>query len=167
LDRILGLDMETLISVGFHLINFLIFTAVMAKLLYNPVLNYMRKRAERIAEQLKNAAENEKSAQTLKDDYESKLRAFESGREQLMEESRKKALEKQDQIILEARREAESIKTRAYQDIEREQEKAKDEVRKQIIEVSSLMTERFVRMRMDPQTQNQLFDEIMADLGDA
>jgi len=167
LDRILGLDMETVISICFHLVNFVIFAVIMAKLLYKPVLNYMKKRAEGIAAQLKHADEEEKAAAALKADYESKLKAFEGDRERLMEDARKKALERQDQIMAEARREADNLKNRAYQDIEREQEKAKDEVRRQIIEVSSMMTERFVKTRMDSQTQNQLFDEVMADLGDA
>jgi len=52
-------------------------------------------------------------------------------------------------------------------DIEREQERARDEVKKQIIEISSLMASRFVSANMDDSTQKKLLNEAIADLGDA
>ena len=49
-------------------------------------------------------------------------------------------------------------------DIQREQEKAKDEIKKQIIEVSSLMAGKFVAASIDQNEQNKLVDEVISDL---
>jgi F0F1-type ATP synthase membrane subunit b/b' len=47
-----------------------------------------------------------------------------------------------------------------------EQERVKDEVRQSIIEISSLMAQRFVARTMDNDIQDKLFTEVMAELGE-
>ena len=51
-------------------------------------------------------------------------------------------------------------------DIQREQEKAKDEIKKQIIEVSSIMASRFVAEAIDREKQEKMVDEVISDLGE-
>ena len=64
----------------------------------------------------------------------------------------------------EAKAEAENIHTRAMTDIKREEEKAKDEIKKQIIEVSSLVSGKFIAAKMTEEEQNKLVDDTISDL---
>ena len=49
-------------------------------------------------------------------------------------------------------------------DIKREKEKAKDEIKKQIIEVSSVMSGKFIAAKMTEEEQEKLIDETISDL---
>lgn len=64
------------------------------------------------------------------------------------------------------KKEAESIKNRAMLDIQREQEKIKEDVRLQIIEVSSLVASKFIKENINEAEQNKLVDQVIADLGE-
>jgi F-type H+-transporting ATPase subunit b len=163
----LALNMDTLRSVVLIIFNVVIFAGLMSWLLYKPVRGFMKKRGDTIAGQLAEAEKNLREAERLKAEYAEKLKAAEAERDQLLDAARKRSLEKESQIIMQARQEAEAFKDRAHKEIALEQEKLADSVKTQILEVSALMTERFVSKTLDEATQNRLFDECMAELGDA
>ncbi|MDR1532520.1 MAG: F0F1 ATP synthase subunit B [Clostridiales bacterium] len=149
------------------IINVLAFAGIMAYILYNPVRQYMKKRSEGIAGQLAEAEANLKESERLKAEYAEKLKAAETERDQLLETARKRSLEKESQIISKARKDAEAYKERAQKEIALEREKTSDNVKQQILEVSTLMTERFISKSLDTETQGRLFEECMRELGDA
>ena len=84
----------------------------------------------------------------------------------ILGEARNRASLREQEIIAEAKAEAETLKNRAMVDIQREQEKAKDEIKKQIIEVSSIMAGKFIAETIDQKKQEKLVDEVISDLGD-
>lgn len=163
---ILTLDKQMLYQIAFQLLNTIILCAVLSFLLYKPVLNFMQKRKERIQGQIDSAEEQLKSANSLKAEYENKLKEIENEKNEILDSARLRASQREKQIIEEAKKEAENLKNRAMVDIQREQEKAKDEIKKQIIEVSSLMASRFITESIDEKKQNELVDEVISDLGD-
>lgn len=166
MDRLLGFDKQFLISLGIQLINSLILFAGLSRLLFKPVRAFMAARTERIKEQMDTAQSRYNEATSLKEEYETKLSNIQTEADEIMREARKKALEKEEQILQEAKAEAEAVRQRAMVDIEREQERAKDDLRKEMIEVASLMAGKFVASSMDESTQNQLLEQVIADLGD-
>lgn len=166
MDRMIGLDLQTLIATSISLINVSVLCFIMYKLLYNPVKKFLAARTERITTQLLNTDTNLKNAEALKADYEEKLSHIENERLEIYAVAQKRALEKYNQILMEAKQESEAIKSRAMLDIKREQAKAKDEMKTQIIEVSSLMASRFVANSMDTNMQNKLLEEVISDLED-
>jgi len=165
LARILGFDQAFLVNWGLQIINTLVLAFVLTKLLYNPVKSFMKKRADRISEQIDKAEGDLKQAQEMKALYEDKLKYIDKERNEILDRARIQAIEKERGIIEEAKAEAEKIKNRAKQDIEREQVKAKDEIKKQIIDLSTLMAERYIAVAMNPEEQDKLLDKAIADLG--
>ncbi len=163
---ILSLDAAFLKDVAFQLLNTLILCGVLSYLLYKPVTKFMSARRERIAGQISSAEEQLSDANKLKAQYEDKLKAIEKEKQEILDLARSRAVQREQEIIAEAKKEAETLKNRAMVDIQREQEKAKDEIKKQIIEVSSLMASRFVAASIDEKQQNKLVDEVISDLGD-
>ena len=81
-------------------------------------------------------------AQALKKEYEEKLKNIESERTAILQEARTTALKNSQIIISDAKTEATAIKDRANLEIERAEEKAKDDIKKQIVQVSTLMSEK-------------------------
>lgn len=163
---VITLDQQFLIQIGIQLLNTIIMCAGLSYLLYKPVTKYLNARKERIAGQIDSAEKRLSDAEKLKEQYESKLKEIDKERNEILEESRIRAAQREQQIISEAKKEADSIRQRAMLDIEREQEKAKDDIKHQIIEISSLMASHFIEASIDEKQQNKLVDEVISDLGD-
>jgi len=166
INRVFGLDGNTLTGVIFILINVSILAIVLAKVLYKPVLKFLDDRKERIKAQIKQAEEDKMSANELKAQYEAKIKDIEVERDEILDAARKDAVEKGKQIIDEAKAEAEAIRVRANKNVEMEQERVKDEMRQSIIELSSVMAQKFVERTIDQDLQDKLFTEVMAELNE-
>jgi F-type H+-transporting ATPase subunit b len=164
LERVFGLDQQTLITAILVLINAAILAFVLTKLLYKPVLNILHERRAKILEDVQTAEKEKADALKLKAEYEQALKAVEQEKQDILSAARKLADDKGKEQIAEAKHEAETIKARAQKDIELEQERVKGEMKQAVIDVSSLMTSKFLTRTMDESTHEQLFNETMAEL---
>ncbi|MBQ8942725.1 MAG: F0F1 ATP synthase subunit B [Firmicutes bacterium] len=161
---VITLDSQFVFSIVVQLINTCIMCFILAKLLYNPVLNFLNARKERIASQIEEANKMLDEAKTLKMQYELKLEDIETERSDILETARASAIKSSQQIISQAKEEADTIKNRAMLDIEREQAKVQDEVKKQIIKVSTAMSEKFIAAKISELEQEKLVEETIRDL---
>jgi F-type H+-transporting ATPase subunit b len=164
--RILGFDIEFLMELGIQWLNTLILTLFLAKFLYKPIKTFMVKRAERISKQLNAAGDAERNALSMKADYDVKLRDIEQERVSVLHAANLQAKEKMEQIITEARREADKIRARMRKDIEMEQERAKADMKRELIDLSFLLAGRFTTASLDRQAQDTLIAETISELGD-
>lgn len=162
--RVFGLDQQMLISIGIQLLNVAILVFAMSRLLYNPVRNFMKKRADGIKEQIDRAENDISEARDMKLQYEQRISDIELERNEILDSARKAASEKSKSLLAEAKEEADAIKARASVDIQIEQERVKDEMKKSIIEVSSAMASKFVAAAIDQKTHDRLFEETMTEL---
>ena len=165
--RILDFDANTIMDAVIILINVSFIIFILSWLLYKPVLKFLDARRERIAGELAKAAEDMQNAAENRTLYEGKLKNIAVERDDILEAARKLAGQKEADIIEEAGREAALIMDRAKLEIEREKEKAKEEMRVQIIEVSSLLAERLLGGGMDEAVKDRLLNEAIVELGDA
>lgn len=163
---ILTLDSQLIYSVIIQLISTSILCLILSKLLYKPVTDFLQKRKERIENNINEANQKLADADSLKAEYEIKLKEIEKEKATILEEARTRAKQNEATIIEEAKKEAEAIKNRAMVEIQREQDKAKEEIRLQIIEVSSLVASKFIAKNIDEAEQNKLVDQVIADLGE-
>ena len=161
---VIMLDQQTLIQIAIQLFNTCILCFALSKLLYKPVTKFLNARKERVANQIDTAQNRLNEAEALKAEYEEKLKNIEVEKNTILEKARVQAKANGQQIVAEAKAEAENIHTRAMTDIKREEEKAKDEIKKQIIEVSSLVSGKFIAAKMTEEEQNKLVDDTISDL---
>ncbi|MDR1001335.1 MAG: F0F1 ATP synthase subunit B [Clostridiales bacterium] len=163
--KILSFDRETLYETGVQWLNTIILTVLLAKFLYKPVKKFMDERSERIKNQLSGAKEAEKSAISMRDDYTIKLRDIEAERVEILEAAAKRAREKTEQLMTEAQSDAEHIRQRAYKEIALETEKVKDDIRHELIELSTALAGRFAAVSLDRSTQDKLIDDTISEAG--
>ena len=167
LSSILNFNVQALVNL---LIQWLMTAGtilIVSKLAYKPIKEMLRKRRDRVISDLDNAEMRLKEANAMKNDYQARLLEIGKERGEILEEARKKAAEREREIIADARKEAGIIMARAKNEIELEREKVKDEIKTQLVELSSMMAERYVMVKIDPETQNKLLEDAIADLGDA
>lgn len=163
----LRLDANVLIEMLILWVNVIFIVVLLSWLLYKPVLKFLTDRRERIQEEIAKAAADMQDAEEKRKHYQGKLEAIVMEKEEILSVARKLANEKEAEIIQNANGEAHSILQRARVEIEREREKAKDEMRIQIIQVSTLMAERLMGKGMDEDDRNKILDEAISELGDA
>jgi len=158
---------QTIIQVIAHIITVLALFYVLGKLLFKPVRNILQKRKEEIADEYKRIDEDTEALAALKTDYENKLLNIHQEAEKILAHARKRAIEREDEIIKEAKDEADRLIKRAHLDIEREKEQSKDEMRREIIGVATVMASKFVAASISDELKNQLVDETLASIGES
>ncbi len=166
-NYVIILDQQTLIQVGIQLVNTLILCFALYKILYKPVLAFLNQRKQTIADNISNAETKLSQAEELKSQYEQKLSEIEQERAEILEKARLEAKAQGEKIIDEANEEASTLKKRAETDIKRDKEKAKDEIKNQIIEVSSLLSGKFIAAKITKEEQDKLVDSAIDALEDA
>ena len=165
-NRIFGLDPQLLFTLVFQGIAIFILFMAASYLLLDPVRKIMNDRKERVMKDQRDAARNKEEAVRMKDEYDGKLKDIDKVAEQILSDSRKKALQRENQIIADAKNEASRIIESARQEAELEKKRVKDEVKQEMISVASLMSEKIVAASMDEAKQNALIEQTLEEMGD-
>jgi F-type H+-transporting ATPase subunit b len=163
---IIHLDSEVLIEMGIQWFNTLFLAAILAWILYMPVKKFLTARADRIANQISEAKKSEQDAAALKEEYENKLSGIETERQSVLDAARKRAQVNAEELLTHARQEAGFLKERARNEIMLAQDKVKDEMKKEIVDISLLLTGRFISASLARPAQDRLISEAFAQLED-
>ena len=164
--RVIGFDAQLMWDLGMQLFNTLIIVGILYIFIHKPVTAMLDKRKQGIAQNIDDAKAAKADAIELKADYEERIAKIDEEAAQILKEARAKALVREEQIIAEAKKEAQNIKEKAAKDILLEQERVKDEMKTQMIDVSTLMASKFVALSLDEAKQNEIIDEIINGMGD-
>jgi len=167
LDRLLGFDPQLLFDSFVTGINVFILFFALSYMLFNPVREVLEKRKQRIAGELKNAADDKEAARAMKEEYEARLLEVKKEAEGILEDARKRAKQREAEIITEAREEADRIVTRGSREVELERKKALDDMKEQIISIASVMAGKVVAASIDTTVQDALIDETLKEMGES
>lgn len=166
-DFVIMFAPETIPQIALHLITALALFFILGKLLFNPVRDILEKRKDEIADEYKRIEEDTEAVATLKSEYEGKLANINKEADQILAHARKRAIEREDEIVKEAKDEADRLMKRAHLEIEREKEMKKDEMRREIIEVATVMASKFVAASISEEQKNTLVKETITGMGDS
>lgn len=149
-----------------QIVNLLVIIGLLSWLLFKPVGAFLLARTLRIQNQIDDAKNQKNKADSYRKEYETKLAKIQEEANEILRQARAKAKQNEQQIISDARAQAEEIRKRSLIEIELEKERVKDEMKKEMIEVATLMASKFVATSMDDHKQNELIDEIINEAGD-
>ena len=108
-NRIFGLDPQLLFQVAFQMLAIFILFLLASYLLLDPVRKILNDRKERVMKEQKEAKESREQAVRFKDEYDTKLKRIDKEAEQILSDARKKAMQRENEIIADARAEAARI----------------------------------------------------------
>lgn len=151
----------------FHALMVLVLFFVLGKLVFQPVLKMMQKRADTIQNNLNEAQEKKEQALELKAEYDKKLEGAAQEREEILAESYRTARKREEAIVQDARSEAERIRERARRDTAQEQAKAREELKKETVDLASAMTEKLLREHLTPEEKDKLLQQSMKEMEEA
>ena len=164
--RVIGFDAQLMWDLGMQLFNTFIIVIILYIFIHKPITAMLDKRKQGIAQNIDDAKAAKADAIELKADYEERIAKIDEEAAEILKAARAKALEREEQIIAEAKKEAQLIKEKAAKDILLEKERVKDEMKTQMIDVSTLMASKFVALSIDEAKQNEIIDEIINGMGD-
>ncbi len=165
-DYIFGLDPQLLVDALITMIAMFALFVLLSYLLFNPARNMLQKRQDFIKEQLDTAAREKEAAIQFKSEYDTKLKEVDKEAEEILSETRKKAIKKESAIINEAKEESARILERASREAGLEKAKVKDDVKQEIIAVASIMAGKIVASSLDEKKQSQLIADTLKEMGD-
>ena len=135
MERLFSLDAQLLHDALLLAIAIFVMFALMSYLLFNPARDMLKKRADKVKDNIDSAAKAKADADALRAEYESKLRDVQKEADAILSDARKKALENEAKIVEHAKEEAAGIIARAQKQAELEMKKAEDDIKKEIITV--------------------------------
>ena len=166
MERLFNLDFQLLHDAVLVAIAVFCLFLVVSYLLFNPARDLLKKRQDKIQNDFDSAKEQKEEALFLKTEYETKMKEVDKEVEQILSEARKKALANEAQIVAQAKEEAVMIIRRANVEAELERKKAADDMKKEMIEIASLMAGKVVAASIDTTIQNTLVEETLREVGD-
>ena len=166
MSRLFDLDWQLLADSSLMIIAIFFLFLILSYFLFNPARKMLNGRKEKIQNELDTAKTAMDNAQSLKQEYEAKLKEIDKEAESILSEARRKALANENAIVAEAKEEAARILDRARVEAELEKQKMSDDVKREIIVVASLMAGKIVSASVDTAMQNQLIDETLKEMGD-
>ncbi|NLG02650.1 MAG: F0F1 ATP synthase subunit B [Clostridia bacterium] len=166
MERLFNLDFQLLHDAVLVAIAVFCLFLVVSYLLFNPARDLLKKRQDKIQNDFDSAKTQKEEALSLKTEYETKMKEVDKEVEQILSEARKKAMANEAQIVAKAKEEAVLIIKRANTEAELERKEAADDMKKEMIEIASLMAGKVVAASIDTTIQNTLVEETLREVGD-
>lgn len=159
------------ISVNFwqiviSLLNLTIMFFILKKLLFKPVRNMIAKRQAAVDSQYENAANAEKEANENRAKWEEKLASAKSEADTIIKSASEGAARRGDEIVAEAKEKADSIIRQAQNEASLERKKATEGIKKEIADVSALLSEKLLEREINTDDHRKLIDSFINNIGD-
>ena len=149
------------------LANLVILFLLMKKFLYKPVRKALAKRNAEIEGRYENAEKAEKEANENKAQWEEKMSTARSEADEMLKNAKVAADRQSDRIISDAKDKADGIVNQAKSDAELEKRKAQNEIKTEIIGVSTLLTEKMLPRSLNEEDHRNLINAFMQEIGDS
>jgi len=146
------------------LANLVILTVIIKKFLFQPVKKMLDARKETIDGNYARAEQAEKEANEHKDHYEAAMAAAKQTTDQMISDAAKVAERRKQEIEAEARDQAAAIRKQAEEDARMEKEKAQDDMKREIAEVSTKLTEKLLEREVTAKDHEEMIDHFLEEL---
>ena len=154
----LGISLKEFI---FYLINFLILMGVLTRFLYKPFLNMLATRKQSIKDALDNAEFTNRRADEKMEQYSKRISKVEEESREIIRTAKIKADAQARDIIEDARKEAGDIIAKAEKTIEKEKEKAMEEMKQEIAVLAVMAAEKIVEREIQRAGQEAIVEEVI------
>ena len=164
--RLFNLDPQLLHDAVLLAIAVFVMFLFLSYMLFNPAREMLKKRQDKVKNDIDSAEKSREDAAKLKEEYENRLREIHKEEDAILSAARQKALENETKIIDQAKAEAANIIERANHQAELEMKKAQDEIKKEIITVASMVAGKAVSEKLDIEIQESLIDDTLKEIGE-
>lgn len=148
------------------LCNLLILFLILKKFLYKPVKKVLANRESEINKEYEEAERIKNEANDLKNSWQQKMDSAKHKADSVIKEATATAQLRHDNIIDEANDKANRIVTQAQEQAELEHKKIYSEIKHDVVDISTMITEKMLNDKMSEENHHDLIDMCIEELGD-
>ena len=157
------------VTFGITIINIIILTLILRKVLFKPVTKIMAERAKRVQDSIDQAEKDRTDSRELLEQYQSKLKNVDAEADEIIKAARGRAETEAHRIIAEGKAAAEALTVSARKKIEAEQQAAfarfKLEAAALVMAASARLVQREFSGDDNRRFASMLLDELTAQKG--
>jgi len=155
-----------LLDLLYRFINFALLVIILFFVLRKvPIKEYFSSRIEGIKKELEDLKKQREAARRKAQELESKLKAFEGERKEILAQYRADGLAEKERILAEARDRAKQILEQAEMSIQYEMQSAKEKLKQDVVALAAQRAEEIIAREMTDKDQDRLVDEFIEKLG--
>ncbi len=159
----LSIDTGTII---FTLLNTLILFLGLKHFLFKPVQKILTERQSAVDQTLQDAEDARTRAEAAETEYNEKLAAAKEESAELVRKATRKAQQRSDEIVAEAKADAANIRRQNEEELAREKRRAELELRSEVSGLAVMVAEKVVGREINPDDHARLIDEFIDSVGD-
>jgi len=144
-------------------LTFIILVLLLKKMAWQPLLNALDEREQRMQEHLQKAEEARREAERKLADYQAMLDNARQEAQEVISKGRKSAETTRDEIVSKAQADAEQIVDRAKREIHLEREKAVGEIKKTAGELSLAIATKIIKKSLNHKDHQDLIHDAVRD----
>ncbi len=148
------------------LLNLLLLFLIVKKFLFKPVKKVLDSRQDKIEAQYSDAEIALSNARESERALNEKLNEAHKTADDILKEATAQAENRRDNIVREAENEASIIIRQAKSNAELEKKKAEDEIKEQIVDVSTALTEKLIEREIKTEDHRKLIDSFISEMGE-
>lgn len=148
----------------FYVISFILMIWLVKVFAWQPVMKIMHDRENKIADNIDSAAKSKEDAEKLVSQREEELAHSKKEAIQIIDQAKKTGKEQSEQIIAQARVDAQDIQEKASADIECERKEAMSDVKNQIANLSIEVASKLIKQQLNVNDQKDLIDSYIKEL---
>lgn len=148
------------------LCNLLILFWILKRFLFRPVKKVLNERQAALDEQYQKAEQAEQEADSHRRDWEQKMAGADAEADRILQTAQQRADQRSRQTLEEARENADAILKNAQAQAVLERQKAEAEIKQDIVDVSTLLTEKVLQREIRPEDHRALIDAALAEMGE-
>ncbi len=148
-------------------VNFLILLLLLKRFLYEPIRKFMDERTAAIEDNIAQAEADKAEAAELRSELEERLSQGRQEAKEYLDNAMRRSEKMHEELLTDAKSEAEHIKQRAQEDIRREQEQAWAELKDQVVQLSFQIASKVVKDSLDEERHEKLVKDVVRDLDES
>lgn len=146
-----------------QILAFLIMVWVLKRYAWQPLLNIMKERSEKIAQEFSTIEKSKNELQQLQEEYRAKIKAIEKEAHAKFQGELGKAQRVAEEIHQQAQAQAQELLHRAEEEIQMELIKAKNTLKKEMVDLIVASTEKILSEKMRDEGQQKAYIATMLE----
>jgi F-type H+-transporting ATPase subunit b len=156
----LGINLGYLIS---QIVNFTLLAVLLYFVAYKPVLRMLDERSERIKKGLEDAEAASRQAAQMEQEFERRLAEARRQGQEIVAQATRMSEKTRQELLAQAREEANTQIEKAKEEIARERELAISELRQQVADLSLTISKKVIGAALDENRHRQLIAEFLKE----
>ena len=156
----LGISLPTLLA---QIVNFVILFGLLYLVAYKPIMRMLDERSRKVKESMEQTEFIKEQAAHAEEEAEKRIEAASREGQELVTRAVRTGEEMRQQAQQEARQDAEALIARARTAIQREQDDAIGELRKEFADLTILAAEKVIDRSLDKKAHRQIIDKVLEE----